>query len=174
MGASRGRKWHARAWAASLCAVGVGTHRWLGRSWWVWASVWGVSGWMDAWRRTHSCVHSLLTSRSVIELFPVAASISLGVPPMNAMGSPARAQNVPHPPSPHTVIVILLSGSISSHFPKERQKRERKQKKEKIVSRRRDERVWCWSIGRSIGRVCRRSPSRQSGRNNSTGSLSAQ
>lgn len=86
---------------------------------------------MDAWRRTHSCVHSLLTSRSVIELFPVAASISLGVPPMNAMGSPARAQNVPHPPSPHTVIVILLSGSISSHFSKGTTETRKKTKKGK-------------------------------------------
>lgn len=56
---------------------------------------------MDAWRRTHSCVHSLLTSRSVIELFPVAASISLGVPPMNAMGSPARAKRTAPAVSAH-------------------------------------------------------------------------
>ena len=147
-----------------------GTHRWLGRSWWVGVSLGGcaLDGWMAV---THSCVHSLLTSRSVIELFPVAASISLGVLHECDGFSCARAKRTAPSITAHRDRYPVIGIHVLLLFQKnDRNEKENKEKERKIVSRRRDERVWCWSVGRSIARVCRRSPSRRPGRNNSTGS----
>lgn len=56
---------------------------------------------------THSCVHWLLTSRKVIEDLPVAAS------GQSLQSFDSWRCTIPHPPSPHIVIDILLSFSMT-------------------------------------------------------------
>ncbi len=55
--------------------------------------------------QTHSDVHWLLTSRRVIELFPGGEL---------ALDARHVRSRVPHPPSPQTVMVILLLSSMAA------------------------------------------------------------